>query len=71
MALRDAEAAKIATRMVRRKAMDAVKGLQDEIARDDLKRMENNVEQLSEKYIDVISSTLEDKIKAIRLSSSH
>lgn len=68
MALRDAEAAKVATRMVRRKAMDAVKGLKDDIGKDDIKRMENVVQQMSDKYIDSISQSLNEKVKSINVS---
>lgn len=68
MALRDAEAAKIATRMVRRKAMDAVKVLKDEISKDDVKRMENVVQQMSDKYINTISQSLDEKVKSINVS---
>lgn len=68
MALRDAEAAKVATRMVRRKAMDAVKDLKDEIGKDDLKRMESVVQEMSDKYIDTISQSLDEKVKAINVA---
>lgn len=67
MALRDAEAAKVSTRMVRRKAMDTVKGLKDEVGKEDVKRMENCVEQMSNRYISVISQSLEEKVKSINI----
>lgn len=65
MALQDAESAKVATRMVRRKAMDAVKDLKDDVGKEDLRRMENSVQQMSSKYIAVINKSLEEKVKSI------
>lgn len=68
VAVKDAEAAKVATRMVRRKAMDAVKGFKDDVTKDDLKRMENVVQKMSDKYIHLISQSLDDKIKSINVT---
>eukprot|EP00177_Eucheuma_denticulatum_P003801 GFKZ01006872.1.p2 GENE.GFKZ01006872.1~~GFKZ01006872.1.p2 ORF type:complete len:233 (-),score=42.22 GFKZ01006872.1:1824-2522(-) len=68
IAVKDAEAAKVATRMVRRKAMDAVKGLKDDVTKDDFKRMENVVQQMSDKYVHLISHSLEEKIKSINVT---
>lgn len=65
MAIQDAESAKVATRMVRRKAMDAVKDLKDDVGKEDLRRMENSVQQMSSKYIAVINKSLEEKVKSI------
>lgn len=48
--------------------MDAVKGLKDDIAKDDLKRMENCVQQMSDKYNAVISQSLEEKVKSINVA---
>lgn len=57
----------MATRMVRRKAMDAVKGIKEDISKDNLKRMEKIVQEMSEKYIDSISQSLDEKVKAIHI----
>lgn len=45
--------------------MDAVKGFKDDVAKDDFKRMENVVQQMSDKYIHLISQSLDEKIKSI------
>lgn len=49
--------------------MDEVKGLKDEIGKDNLKRLENNVQQMSERYIESITSKLDEKVKAIKTPS--
>lgn len=50
--------------MIRRKAMDEVRGLSD-VEKDDVKRLERRVQQMTDSYVDDISSALQNKISAI------
>ena len=45
--------------------MEEVKKLKDEMSKDDVKRMEKNVQTLTDKYVDIISETYDNKVKAI------
>lgn len=65
MVLQEAEAAKVATRLVRRKAMDEVKNLKDDIPKDDMKRFEKNIQQMTDNWIDQITRTQQLKGDAI------
>lgn len=64
-ALKEAENARIATRHVRRKAMDEIKGMKDEVAADEIKRMEKSVKAMTDRYVGMIDELLSKKVKAI------
>ncbi|PXF41112.1 Ribosome-recycling factor [Gracilariopsis chorda] len=64
-AAKEAESAKIATRLVRRKAMEEVKTLKDEVSKDDIKRIEKGVQALTDRYIKDITQVQQNKVHAI------
>ncbi|KAI0557348.1 ribosome recycling factor [Gracilaria domingensis] len=64
-ALKEAEAAKIATRMIRRKAMEEVKNLKSEVSKDDLKQIEKGVQALTDRFIGNITEVQRNKVRAI------
>ena len=45
--------------------MEEVKKLKDDISKDDAKRLEKDVQALTDKYVDIISETCDNKLKAI------
>ena len=61
------EAAKVAVRNIRRDTVDAIKKMEkaSEISEDDLKDGENKVQKLTDKAIDEIDKTIENKSKEI------
>lgn len=64
-AQRDAEAAKVATRMVRRKALEDVKALKDNVSKDDAKRLERNIQTMTDDVIARINDLQKSKQDAI------
>ncbi len=62
-----AEETRVGVRAHRRTAMDAFKkGQKDsEISEDDLRRLEKDVQELHDKYIAKVDSSLEEKVKDI------
>ena len=62
-----AEEAKVAIRSIRRDAIDEAKTMQknSEISEDELKGAEDNIQKLTDKYVDQIDSVLEKKEKAV------
>lgn len=63
--LKGAEAAKVATRMVRRKAMEEIKGLKEDLSKDDVRRLENNVQTMTDQWIDRITIAQNEKVDAV------
>ena len=61
------EAAKVAVRNIRRDTVDAIKKMEkaSEISEDDLKDGENKVQKLTDKAIEEIDKTIENKSKEI------
>ena len=61
------EAAKVAVRNIRRDTVDAIKKMEkaSEISEDDLKDGENKVQKLTDKEIEEIDKTIENKSKEI------
>lgn len=45
--------------------MDEVKGLKEELSKDDIKRIESRVQTLTDRYIETISQAQENKISAM------
>lgn len=64
-AQREAEAAKVATRMIRRKALEEVKQLKDDIPKDDAKRLERNIQSMTDDSIARINDVQKTKENAI------
>ncbi|CAN8063507.1 unnamed protein product [Agarophyton chilense] len=64
-ALKEAEAAKIATRMIRRKAMEEVKNLKSEVSKDDIKKIEKGVQVLTDRFIGDITEVQRNKVRTI------
>lgn len=64
-AQREAESAKVATRMVRRKALEEVKGLKDDMSKDDAKRLEHNIQSMTDDMIARINELQKSKEDAI------
>lgn len=62
---KEAEAAKVATRMVRRKAMDDVKALKDEVSKDETKRLEKCVQTMTDLWIERIGAAQRAKSDAV------
>lgn len=62
---KEAEAAKVATRMVRRKAMEEIKGLKEDLSKDDVKRLENCVQIMTDQWISQITNAQNEKIDAV------
>ena len=62
-----AEEAKVAIRSIRRDAIDEAKTMQknSEISEDELKGAEDNIQKLTDKYVDQIDSVLEKKEKEV------
>lgn len=61
----EGEAAKIATRLVRRKAMDQVKNVKDDMPKDDFKRFEQSIQVMTDRWIDRITHTQQLKVQSI------
>ena len=59
------EAAKVAIRNIRRDANDAIKKAGKEISEDETKKMETDAEKMTDKFIEEIVKTIEDKTKEI------
>ena len=61
------EASKVAIRNIRRDANDAIKkaGKSDDISEDETKKMENDVQKMTDKFIEKIDKMVEDKSKEI------
>lgn len=68
LAIKEAEHARIAARHVRRDAMDAIKLLKDDLPSDEVKRLEKNVQQLTNRHVGNIDQILNSKVKAIESS---
>ncbi|MBQ6660915.1 MAG: ribosome recycling factor [Lachnospiraceae bacterium] len=59
------EAAKVAIRNIRRDANDAIKKAGKEISEDETKKMETDAQKMTDKFIEEIDKTIEDKTKEI------
>ena len=59
------EAAKVAIRNIRRDANDAIKKAGKEISEDETKKMETDAQKMTDKFIELIDKTVEDKTKEI------
>lgn len=64
-AQRHAEHAKVATRQVRRRALDVVKGVRDDISKDDVKRLEASIQHLTDDYIGRIDQMVKLKVESL------
>ena len=62
-----AEETKVAVRSIRRDAIDEAKNMQknSEISEDELKGAEDNIQKLTDKYVEEIDNILEKKEKEI------
>lgn len=65
LVMREGEAAKIAARMVRRKAMEDIKKLKDQIGSEEVKRYENSVQDMTDRWIDRITRAQKSKADAM------
>ena len=59
------EAAKVAIRNIRRDANDAIKKAGKEISEDETKKMETDAQKMTDKFIETIDKTVEEKTKEI------
>ena len=59
------EAAKVAIRNIRRDANDAIKKAGKDISEDETKKMETDAQKMTDKFIENIDKTVEDKTKEI------
>ncbi|MBR5712594.1 MAG: ribosome recycling factor [Lachnospiraceae bacterium] len=59
------EAAKVAIRNIRRDANDAIKKAGKEISEDETKKMETDAQKMTDKFIEDIDKTIDDKTKEI------
>ena len=59
------EAAKVAIRNIRRDANDAIKKAGKEISEDETKKMETDAQKMTDKFIELIDKTVDDKTKEI------
>lgn len=55
------EDAKVAIRNIRRKGMDELAALKDEVGEDEIARGEKELEQLTKKFVDLIDDALKNK----------
>lgn len=62
---KDAEAAKVTTRMVRRKALEDVKSLKEYVSKDQVKRMEKSVQALTDGFVEKIVKLQVSKVRAL------
>lgn len=60
-----AEDAKVAVRNIRRDANDAIKKAGKEISEDEVKKLENDAQKMTDKFIDDIDKVCADKTKEI------
>lgn len=65
VAHKEGEAAKVTTRMVRRKALDEVKKVKEEFGKDEMKRLEKSVQVMTERWVEEIASMQKNKIDAL------
>lgn len=59
------EAAKVAIRNIRRDANDAIKKAGKEISEDETKKMETDAQKMTDRFIEEIDKTVDDKTKEI------
>jgi ribosome recycling factor len=64
-AVKEAEGARVAARHVRRTAMDAVKKIKSEISADEFKRLDKEVQTMTDKSVEAIDNALAAKVKTI------
>lgn len=65
LVIKEGEAAKVAARMVRRKAMEEIKELKEEIGSEDVKRFEKSVQTMTDTWIDRINKAQKAKADAV------
>lgn len=65
LVMKEGEAAKVAARIVRRKAMEDIKRLKDQIGSEDVKRYENSVQKMTDLWIDRITQAQKSKADAV------
>ncbi len=63
--MRDGEDARIATRLVRKNAMDAIKKVKTNVPTDDFKRMEKEVQAMTDEAVRSIDSAVDEKVKSL------
>lgn len=63
--MKEAEGARVAARHVRRGAMDRVRKVKADIPSDEFKRLEKEVQSITDAAIRDIDSTISEKVKAI------
>ena len=59
------EAAKVAIRNIRRDANDAIKKAGKEISEDETKKMETDAQKMTDKFIETVEKTIDEKTKEI------
>ena len=62
-----AEAARVAVRNIRRDGMDTVKAMKGEVSEDDQKRLNDEIQKITDDYIGKIDKMLEEKEKDIMI----
>lgn len=65
LALKEAEAARVSARHVRKSAMDSVKKAKADLPVDEVKRLEKEVQGLTDSAVKVIDKVAAEKVKAI------
>lgn len=60
-----AEAARVSVRNIRRDGMDVIKAMKGEVSEDDQKRLNDEVQKITDDYIGKVDKMLEDKEKDI------
>lgn len=65
LALKEAEAARVSARHVRKSAMDSVKKAKADLPSGEVKRLEKEVQGLTDGAVKVIDKVVADKVKAI------
>ena len=60
-----AEKARVSVRNIRRDGMDTIKAMKGEVSEDDQKRLNDEVQKITDEYIGKVDKLLEDKEKDI------
>lgn len=63
--MKEAEAARVSARHVRKSAMDSVKKVKSSIPADEFKRLEKEVQAITDSAVRTIDEVISDKVKAI------
>lgn len=63
--MRDAENARVAARNIRRSAMQAVRSIKSSLSKDEVTRLEKEVQSSTDESIESIDNAISAKLKAI------